>query len=300
MIYRLTLCDSPPSRRTAAGRWLGLLLALATLPAWPDIQPAGCAGADFVKPVAIATAGVADGEGVPDIMNLQQAFSRRLGYHLGTTGRYHPELVPAVHGGPVAASDLWRRDDIPFLVVPRLEQLNPTSSQTHFDFMPHRSEKRSVGLHLDIFDGTGPHALEPVSITRQSNMVGYYPQRVDALESSFWESDYGQIMDLVARHGAQEIDRQLRCLPLIGRVLRVNGQHLTVGLGSRHGLQIGSGLLLVRHGAGIPLLGRGYEAAHIEHSLGYASVVNLGPQTATLLYTGAHRIEVGDRVRAGQ
>ena len=62
---------------------------------------------------------------------------------------------------------------------------------------------------------------------------------VDVESITFWHSDYGLMLDGIIDNVIRDIDENIMCEPSRGKIIRVEGNQVTLNLGRDHGLKIG-------------------------------------------------------------
>ncbi|TKB47268.1 hypothetical protein FCL40_16325 [Ferrimonas sediminicola] len=141
------------------------------------------------------------------------------------------------------ARDLSRDDNSQYVVALSIDDLTLDPHQTTLGWFED-DRNRYFGADLNIYDGlTGQMIWH-----KRYRTQGDWPfKRSDAIElgsSYFWNSEYGQQIRQQVVAMAQDIDTTLHCRPLHGRVLGVDGERVTISLGSRHGVRVGDRLSL--------------------------------------------------------
>lgn len=63
--------------------------------------------------------------------------------------------------------------------------------------------------------------------------------KVDVDGNAFWHSEYGNMINNILDKVVKDIDENIMCEPSRGKILRVQGNQVTINLGRDHGLKIG-------------------------------------------------------------
>jgi len=63
--------------------------------------------------------------------------------------------------------------------------------------------------------------------------------KVDVDGNAFWQSEYGTMIEDIIDKAVKDIDENIMCEPSRGKIIRVNGNQVTINLGRDHGLKIG-------------------------------------------------------------
>lgn len=70
-------------------------------------------------------------------------------------------------------------------------------------------------------------------------------QIVDVNSSSFWQSDYGNMINTLIDKTVTDIDENIMCEPSEGKIIQVNGNQVVINLGRRHGVKMGDEFTLL-------------------------------------------------------
>ena len=70
-------------------------------------------------------------------------------------------------------------------------------------------------------------------------------ETVDVYSQTFWQSDYGTMIDNTLNSLAKDIDDNIMCEPTQAKIVRVSGNNITFNLGKRHGVKVGDEFTLL-------------------------------------------------------
>jgi len=68
---------------------------------------------------------------------------------------------------------------------------------------------------------------------------------VDVNSDTFWQSDYGRMINNTLNTLAKDIDENIMCEPTQAKIVRVSGNKVTFNLGKRHGVKVGDEFTLL-------------------------------------------------------
>jgi len=102
---------------------------------------------------------------------------------------------------------------------------------------------------------------------------------VDVNATSFWQSEYGSMINSLLDNMINDIDDNVMCEPSEGRIIQVKGNQLTINLGRHHGVKIGDEFSLLHSTNFTSDQGRSYTGYNI--SPYKVKVVKLTKQSAT-------------------
>ncbi len=139
-------------------------------------------------------------------------------------------------------------------VVRSLDLLNPELAserpllQGIYERTRYRGERFARELRVDLFihDGFSGDLVDSRSYTTQGNWTENRTERVGFASARFWETDYGQAVDLLLEQMVSDLHHQVGCQPFIARITRVEGRNLYLDVGSGAGLSPGDTLGVYR------------------------------------------------------
>ncbi|WP_407275088.1 hypothetical protein [Halothiobacillus sp. DCM-1] len=263
-------------------------------------SPGLCANARFSKSLVLAR--VVLPAPPPDILHLGAALAERIATHLRSAGDFQVRLTePTVSTHLEPAVDAFARWGIPYFVRLSGKDFGVSGQTSVFSMIGPSINPRGGTLHLVVSAGM---TAEPVlNTTLHANPVAgaLFNPPIDALGTGFWQTPYGQSLDALSQQAASAIADQLRCTPLIGTVLAVDGSTVTINRGSADGLRFSdAAMILARsdplNGLGQPILPERFTF----HRSAEARIRQLDPHTAKVQIQGDGTVQVGDIVWVGQ
>jgi hypothetical protein len=138
---------------------------------------------------------------------------------------------------------------------------------------------RSFAMNVYLYNGVNGERLWQKNY--QASAPWKFSKRVniDLEGDTFWQSEYGLMLDSTIEKVIQDIDDNIMCEPSRGKILQVQGNQVIIDLGRDHGLKIGDSLSLLHLNHFNDALGRtiaGFNANPLK-----VTVTKLTRQTAT-------------------
>ena len=98
---------------------------------------------------------------------------------------------------------------------------------------------RHFNLALYIYNGSNGELVFQQEYKNSASWTFGKRTQVDVSSQTFWNSDYGITIDRTLNQMITDIDENMMCQPTRGKIVQVNGNKITINLGSRHGVQVG-------------------------------------------------------------
>lgn len=303
---------SPTARhavlRATTSALLTFSLLSQTSPLWAADTPEAnaesnpaplCADARLIKTVMLTR--VALPAPPPDVLHLGAALAERVADHLRATGSFRILLTdPTTSHTLEPAVDAFARRGAPYFIRLSGRDFGVSGQSSAFALMGPSIHPRGGSLTLSIGAGmTAEPVLNAVLSAAPSSGELFTPP-IDARGAAFWQSPYGQALDSLAEQAADKIADSLRCTPLIGSVVAVNGDSLTINRGSEDGLRFSDTARILARSDPLNGLGQAMLPERFTfHRVADASIRQLQRHTAQLHAQGG-TVQVGDVVWVGQ
>ncbi|WP_159818294.1 flagella assembly protein FlgT [Colwellia sp. 20A7] len=102
---------------------------------------------------------------------------------------------------------------------------------------------------------------------------------IDVHATTFWQSDYGNMIDALLSRTINDIDESVMCEPNEGKIIQVQGNQITINLGKSHGVKVGDEFTLLHSSTFVSQQGKSYAGYNISpHKV---KVTKLTSQSAT-------------------
>lgn len=139
-------------------------------------------------------------------------------------------------------------------VIRSLDLLNPelaserTAIQKLYERTKYRGERFARQLKLDLFihDGFSGELVTSRSYTTVGNWTENRTAKLGFASPAFWQTDYGQQIDLLIEQIIADLNVQVGCQPFMARITRTDGKNLYIDAGSAAGLRPGDTLEVYR------------------------------------------------------
>lgn len=233
---------------------------LATVTIRADIFPKNeekqCYSADYKKTLLITRSYLTQREqaNIGHIYQLDSQISTQLNSHLKNGSRYlhtklniknktpFSRLFQSNQQEKIKAMTMSLADttDSQFVLYSEITDVSfDTSVNNTWQFWQEDIKNRHFNFVIYIFDGANGELTFEKSY--QSTTAWTFKQRaaVDVASQQFWQSEYGQKINIMLEDIALDIDELLMCQPTQGKIVAVDNDKLRINLGKRHGVNIG-------------------------------------------------------------
>lgn len=140
---------------------------------------------------------------------------------------------------------------------------------------------RNFGLTFYLYNGLSGEQIWQKNYENSALWSFNKRQSVDVHSNTFWQSDYGIMIDSLLNKTVNDIDDNIMCEPSEGKIIQVQGNQITLNLGRQHGVKIGDEFTLLHSNNFISPQGRKYVAYNISpHKV---KVTKLTRQSATAI-----------------
>lgn len=121
-------------------------------------------------------------------------------------------------------------------------------SSLNLTFWSQPKQDRNLALTLYLFDASSGELITRAG-TRDTLAWNFaYGETVDAHQQTFWNSDYGQVLNQRLQDMTHGFDDKLRCEPVRAKVTAVQGEDIHINLGDAQGLSTEHELQLYHRG----------------------------------------------------
>ncbi|MBU2869998.1 flagellar assembly protein T N-terminal domain-containing protein [Colwellia sp. E2M01] len=98
---------------------------------------------------------------------------------------------------------------------------------------------RDFGLNVYLYNGLNGQLVWQNSYSNSAPWTFLKRIKVDPSSNAFWQSEYGVMVTAIVSKVIKDIDENIMCEPSQGKILKVQGNQVTVDLGRDNGLKIG-------------------------------------------------------------
>lgn len=98
---------------------------------------------------------------------------------------------------------------------------------------------RSFAIHFYLYNGLNGELVWQDNYQNTAPWTFTKRIQVDVNGNAFWQSEYGVMIDNILDKVVKDIDENIMCEPSRGKIIKVDGNQVTINLGRDHGLKIG-------------------------------------------------------------
>lgn len=281
------------------------LICLLTPPSWAADSPVttateSCANARFVKTIALTRVSLPAPP--PDVQHLGAALGERVAEHLESTGIFRVRLTePTTSTTEEPAADAFFRSGVPYFVRLTGQDFGIGGTRSAYTLFGPSINPRGGTLALTIGDGMTAEPVFSTFLHAEPTNGELFNPPIDARGAAFWQTAYGQALDALTTDAANIIADKLRCTPLIGTVVALDGRSLTINRGSADGLRFSDTAQILSRSAPLNGLGQAMLPERFTYRpITAASIRQLQAHTAIIQTQSNTTVQVGDIVRIGE
>ncbi|GIU50277.1 flagella assembly protein FlgT [Shewanella sairae] len=104
---------------------------------------------------------------------------------------------------------------------------------------------RNFELRVSLFHGISGEKIWSQQYAKSAEWEFKRQQTVNSNSQTFWQSEYGEVIDQVLTQVSQDIDSTLSCRPLLGQVVSKQADRIIINIGRKNGIRVGDKLQLV-------------------------------------------------------
>ncbi|MEW6983193.1 flagellar assembly protein T N-terminal domain-containing protein [Colwelliaceae bacterium 6471] len=122
---------------------------------------------------------------------------------------------------------------------------------------------RHFNLSLYIYNGGNGELVFAKDYQSSAPWTFTKRAQVDVNSDVFWSSEYGDAINQTLDEISTDIDENMMCQPTRGKIVRVEGDTVTINLGKRHGVQVGDEFSLLHSNNFISDNGKNYAGFNV-------------------------------------
>ncbi len=111
--------------------------------------------------------------------------------------------------------------------------------QNSWQFWQEDQFERQFNVSFYLFNGENGE----LAFSKQYQGKALWPfskrENIDVNSATFWQTDYGQMIENLLNQTVMDLDEQLACQTTRGKIVQVNGNEIMINLGAKHGVKIG-------------------------------------------------------------
>jgi len=226
-----------------------------------------CTGSSYKKKLGVAAFNLLHLEQAPDIAEVSSGFAVMLARRLHESQSFvirdiektsvfdrSPNLAPRIEDSPqdnYNIIDLADRVDAQFIVAGVITDFHfhksgiadAVSSLTEYlvDIPPY---ERVFRVELFIYDGLTGAMIDRRVYEKKAFGKVYFPNSTHMDSEEFSSSSIGEEVEEIVKAQVYDIDAKLKCLPLMERILRVDGLNVYFNAGTLQNIHVGDTLVV--------------------------------------------------------
>jgi len=99
--------------------------------------------------------------------------------------------------------------------------------------------KRNFAINFYLYNGLNGELVWQDNYQNSAPWTFTKRIKVDVNGNTFWQSDYGLMVQHIINRAIKDIDENIMCEPSRGKIIQVKGNQVTINLGRDHGLKMG-------------------------------------------------------------
>lgn len=143
-------------------------------------------------------------------------------------------------------SELSRKQHAQYVLTIVIEDVAAQLPEKLFGYIE-RDGERTIALAAQLYDGFNRELIWQQRYRSKGNWPYKRQELADTATERFWETGFGEEIRRLLSQISHDVDSQLSCQPLRGRVLSIDQQQVFLDIGNNHGLNNGSQLVFVPH-----------------------------------------------------
>lgn len=154
---------------------------------------------------------------------------------------------------------------------------------------------RQFKIELYIYNGSNGELVFDKTYQNEALWSFNKRERVDITSNKFWLSEYGNMVNNTLEKMIVDIDENMMCQPTRGRIVRVEGNSITLNLGENQGVKVGDKFSLLHANNFITDAGRTYAGFNV--STYQVEVVSTSKESAKAVTEDNHllgNIQIND------
>jgi len=144
------------------------------------------------------------------------------------------------------AMALTDNTDSHYVLFSEINELSFDQESTNsWQFWQQSIFKRKFTISLYLYEGVNGELAYQQQFSDIAPWAFNKRDSVDINSPSFWQSQYGQMVDSVLQKAVKELDSNIICEQVRAKIVQVAGNVMTLNLGSDHGIKVGDELSLL-------------------------------------------------------
>ena len=123
--------------------------------------------------------------------------------------------------------------------------------------------ERNFTISFYLYEGVNGELAYQQQFSYSAPWVFNKRDSVDINSPTFWQSEYGKMIDSTLNEVTKALDKNIICEQVRAKIVQVNGNSMTINLGSEHGIKVGDELSLLHKSSFISSAGMTYTSFNL-------------------------------------
>ena len=136
--------------------------------------------------------------------------------------------------------------DSHYVLFSEIDELSFEQDSTNsWNFWQQSIFERNFTINFYLYEGVNGELAYQEQFSNSAPWTFNRRERVDINSPAFWQSQYGQMIDSTLNQVTKALDKNIICEQVRAKIVQVNGNAMTINLGSEHGIKVGDELSLL-------------------------------------------------------
>jgi hypothetical protein len=265
-----------------------------------------CFSADYRKSLLITKSHIKTREqaNIGGIYQLDKVLVKRLANKINTDGLYldtklilksssefsrynHSLQVEKLKNITMSLADI---SDSQYVLYSEIDDISFAGEvNNNWQFWQEDIHDRHFNFSIYVFNGSNGELVFDKSY--QSSAPWNFSKRaqVDVNSNTFWQSEYGSIINQILNTAISDIDDTMMCQPTRGKVVKVSGNEVMINLGKRHGVKEGDEFSLLHTKNFTTDLGKTYAGFNVSPFT--VKIIQVSQESATAITTNGEVLD---------
>jgi len=136
--------------------------------------------------------------------------------------------------------------DSHYVLFSEISELSFNQESTNaWSFWQQSIFKRNFTVSFYLYEGVNGELAYQEQFSQSAPWAFNKRESVDVNSPTFWQSEYGQMIDSTLNEVTKALDKNIICEQVRAKIVQVNGNSMTINLGSEHGIKVGDELSLL-------------------------------------------------------
>ncbi|GAA5131980.1 flagella assembly protein FlgT [Thalassotalea piscium] len=219
-------------------------------------QEKQCFSADYRKSLLLTKAQLKDREqaNIGGIYKIDSSVIKKLANKLTQDGMYLDTKLALKHNSSFSryknsmqeenikqlSMSLSDVSDSQYILFTEIQDLSFANTNNNtWQFWQDNIYDRYFQLNTYIYNGTDGELILAKEYRNSAPWTYNKRAMIDVNSNSFWQSEYGAMIDELLSQVITDIDTNMMCQPTRGKIVQITGNTVKINLGRRHGVQVG-------------------------------------------------------------